>query len=714
MDEPTVLDYVKEKLTFWRSGKLSFPDTESAAVSPALEASEAALPEFLSLPAAAAAREINFPWHSSLALVAALIAQLSLEPSWRSLSVGITFYLIAAGLVVWGALEGEWAIPPLREDERLSAWPAVRPESWLIGALLAGLTYLVFAGGKFNLFNLIIWGLTLGYFLRILWVPAVSGGSWIRRLWGKISRSQWEIHFSRWTLLVAMVIALVVFFRTYQLVQVPPEMVSDHAEKLLDVSDVLNGQTSVFFPRNTGREAIQFYLTAGIILLFHTGLTFLSLKIGTVLGGLLTLPYIYLLGKEIGNKRVGLIAVLFAGIAYWPNIFSRIGLRFTLYPLFVAPTLYYLIRGLRTARRNDFILAGIALGLGLQGYTSFRITPFVVVAGVALYLLHRQSRGARLQAIYGLGIIALVSFVVFLPLFRYAIDNPQLFAFRAFSRLGSVERPLPGPAGLIFLQNLWNAVTMFFWSDGEIWVHSVTFRPALDVVSAALFFLGIALVVIRYLRQRNWTDPFLLLSIPLLMMPSILSLAFPAENPSLNRTAGAIVPVFLLVGIGLDALLSGIKERLPRDAGMGLVSGVILVLVAWSASQNYDLVFNQYERVYQQSSWNTTEIGQVIRGFAGSVGTADSAWVVGFPYWVDTRLVGINAGYPTKDYAIWPDQISATRQIAGAKLFILNPQDTQGLDTLRSVYPQGSLSTYQSRTPTKDFLMYLVSPTSSQ
>ena len=36
---------------------------------------------------------------------------------------------------------------------------------------------------------------------------------------------------------------------------------------------------------------------------------------------------------------------------------------------------------------------------------------------------------------------------------------------------------------------------MYFWSDGNIWVHSVTGSPALDIVSAALFFLGVILVI---------------------------------------------------------------------------------------------------------------------------------------------------------------------------------------------------------------------------
>jgi hypothetical protein len=115
--------------------------------------------------------------------------------------------------------------------------------------------------------------------------------------------------------------------------RVPSQMISDHAETF-DV--MLNGQTSIFFERNTGREFFQFYLTAAISLLFKTGLTFLSLKIGTVLAGLVTLIYIYLLGKEIGNARVGLLAMVFAGIAYWPNVIARYGLRFPLYPLFYA------------------------------------------------------------------------------------------------------------------------------------------------------------------------------------------------------------------------------------------------------------------------------------------------------------------------------------------------------------------------------------------
>jgi hypothetical protein len=348
--------------------------------------------------------------------------------------------------------------------------------------------------------------------------------------------------------------------------------------------------------------------------------------------------------------------------------------------------------------------------MGLHGYSATRFLPILVVVAVVLFLIHRQSAGYRRQTVWGFIVLVLIAFIVFLPLFRYALEDPGMYTYRILSRISSSEQPLPGPAWQIFLDNLWKAVTMFAWSNGETWVHSIPHRPALDIVTAALFYLGILLVFIRYLRKRHWLDIFLVLSIPLLMMSSILSLAFPGENPSLNRTAGAIVPVFLVIGLGLDGILSGLESSLTRVWGKRLAWGVGIGLLAWSSLHNYDLVFNQYYEQFRQSAWNTSEVGHVIRSFADSVGTADSAWVVGSPHWVDTRLVGINAGFPTKDYAIWPDHFHDTLTVDPPKMFIIRPEEETSLAALQEMYPQGWIALYTSEVPTKDFYIFFVPP----
>jgi 4-amino-4-deoxy-L-arabinose transferase-like glycosyltransferase len=138
---------------------------------------------------------------------------------------------------------------------------------------------------------------------------------------------------------------------------------------------------------------------------------------------------------------------------------------------------------------------GIALGLGLNGYMPFRIMPFAVVAIVGIYLLHVRDQQVRKQTLLWLGLLALTSWVIFIPLARYATENPDMFGYRALTRIGSMERPLPGPAWQLFLGNLWNALKEFNWNNGSIWVHSIPGRPALDVVSGVLFLLGAISIV---------------------------------------------------------------------------------------------------------------------------------------------------------------------------------------------------------------------------
>ena len=104
----------------------------------------------------------------------------------------------------------------------------------------------------------------------------------------------------------------------------------------------------IFFVRNTGREALQFYITAAIIKIFNTGISFISLKLGTTFLGFITLAvYLFIWENNYSINGLELLAFLFAGIAYWPNVISRVGLRFPLYPLFTAIPLYFLFKGLR-------------------------------------------------------------------------------------------------------------------------------------------------------------------------------------------------------------------------------------------------------------------------------------------------------------------------------------------------------------------------------
>jgi hypothetical protein len=699
--EPTVLDLYKSVTKDWTSFinfiRSAWDARRRAELNQTL-ADEMALHEDEEQELEEPARTSYFPWRSMLALFIALSAQLLLEPPNRQATLGAALYMIALGFIIWAYRKDEWRLPapPLFKQTADSQTTRIIP--FILSILLALYAFWAFGDGKFTLTNVILWTGSLASLSYALWLKHPKAAK--EEIGAKERRNK-----LLWNVLIFTVFGIALFYRLYRTQSVPAEPFSDHAEKILDVYDISLGNYSVYFERNTGREAIQMYWTLLVANIFGTGLSYLSLKLGTALLGILTLPYIYLLGKEYGNERVGLFALFLFGIAYWPNVISRIGLRFPLYPLFVAPTLFYLTRGLRTRNRNDFILSGIFLGLGLHGYSPFRIMPVLVVIAFIIYILHNRSQEKSKQAFVWLSIIVITSLFVFIPLLRYWIANPDIFSYRAMSRLTSTEIALTGPAWQIFLSNLYRGLLMFNWDNGDIWVNSMPNRPALDVVTGALFVIGVVLLIARYARGRDWRDMVLLISIPVLLMPSILSLAFPGENPALNRAGGGAVAAILVSAMALDGLVTGIGSEKKR---LIIAYGLTGILLAASAYQNFDLVFNQFDKNFRAGAWNTSEMGQVISDFRAAYGQTDSVWIAPFPYWVDTRLPGVWAGIPNRDFALWPKGFADTLNVPAPKMFIFKDEDLETENALKELYPNGVLTRYTSAFEGKDFFIFMV------
>jgi hypothetical protein len=626
----------------------------------------------------------------------AVVGQILLEPAFLHTGIALLLYLISF-ILIWEGLKSQQILPlPIIQGDGKRFCFTTKNLYLSISLVFLMISFILFSGNTFNWPNLSFW--IMGTFLMIFsfWKPIV---------YDKIKSQHIELSFIT-VLLIAN--SIILFFRLYLLNEVPSEMFSDHAEKLLDVMDVLRGKYSIFFERNTGREPIQFYFTALIINIFNTKINFMSLKVGTVIFGLLTLPFIYLIAKELSNKWGGFFALLFAGIGYWPNVISRVGLRYSLYPLFTAPVFYFIIKGLKEKNTNYFLVSGIFLGFGLFGYSSFRIIPFLVVVIFILYYLFNKKSNDRVQTFTGIILIGLVSLSVFLPIFRYWFDHSGSFSYRALSRLTQIERPFNEPAIVILLKNILDSILMPFYRNGQIWVHSVPNRPALDLISASSFFVGLVFMIYHVRNQKNWEFAALLISIPVLMMPSILSLAYPGENPSLNRSAGSLVPIFVVIGIGINVFIRSIVDTFSKKNSkiIAILLGILIITI--SMINNYQLVFNTYGQQFDKNAWNSSEIGGVIKKFVQAGNNPERAFVIPFPHWVDTRLVGFNADYPGKDYALSRSAISETALMPDEKIYIYKPEDIETQAELEQWFPDGQVSIFYSEVPGKEFIIYTV------
>jgi uncharacterized SAM-binding protein YcdF (DUF218 family) len=224
----------------------------------------------------------------------------------------------------------------------------------------------------------------------------------------------------------------------------------------------------------------------------------------------------------------------------------------------------------------------------------------------------------------------------------------------------------------------------------------------LDCISAVLFMLGLVWLLTRWKKEKRWdwlTIPLLWI---LLLIPSMMSLAFPLENPSLSRAYGAAIPVFILSGAGLVVFVKQI-QNLPRAR---IITASLIGLFALFF--NYRLLHGSYIDQYRLNAWNIREMSATIMKFEADYGEDAQAWVVSHPHWVDERAIAILSGKDSESLRLDISEIDTLGKQDGDKLFILNLEANEALNSLKELFPNGVESIAQSKTEGKDFRIYLV------
>jgi hypothetical protein len=690
---------------------------QPAAAAPAAETPAPAAPA----PAAKKAsflQVLRLPLAAVLAIAAQWVMDFRPASISESHNLGWLLYILAFAILIWALLAGDAAFPIESTSGvgRGIRMNFARAMFIVFGLFFGFLAFMGSAGGLFRPLSLLSLAVALVYWWIALAEYSGGFGEAVIRAVKTVGRrilSAGEsllqgYTLSPWSLLVVACFVALVFARTYAIGAVPPEMTSDHMEKLINVNGIFQGETYIFFANNGGREAIQFYLVALVMRLFGTGLSFLSLKIVSIAEGILALPFLYLLGREVADRRVGLLAMILGGVAYWPDVISRIGLRLPLAMLFTAITLYFFFKAIRRRSWNDFLWAGIALGIGLYGYTPIRVVPLGLAVILALFLLHSSSRGSRRWAVAGFAVTFGTAALLFLPFLRYAVEFQEDFWLRTSSRIFP-DAYTVGYLVATFFQNLGNALQMFSWNDGVGWFNCVPLRPALDVITGGLFHLGVIGLIVQAVRKRTWEALALVLLIPVLLLPSILSLAMPNENPSLARANAAVPVVFLMPAFGLLLLTDYLRGLVPGRSGIWVGAGLAALLIALGASQDFDLTLRQYPATYRLNSENASELGLFMKNFAATIGRPEDTYFIPYPYWVDDRIVNIEAGFPIDSvHYVFSEDIPGFEFSGRPTLFLLLSTDVDSLEALRQRFPDGYYAVVASAFPNHDYIFFIV------
>lgn len=577
------------------------------------------------------------------------------------------------------------AIPLRRDDEPrvLKSQRRLGRLNYLLiglGMLFAGLCLLDLLLSKASNRALVLWVLGLSLF--------VAG------FWHGSARPRWRLE-RREALILALILLVALFMRTYRLDTMPSGIYLDEADNGMWGLRFLQAPYSPFTENRDSNATLPYQLLGLALRIF--GVEPSVLRAFDVAVGLATVLVFYLLARAMFGVAAAQIGTFLLATSRWHVHFSRIAfVEIVAVPLFQALVIYFLWRGLREGRKLDYVFAGLSFGLGFHTYIGYRIFPVVI----GLYLLHLlfSRRGLIRKQLRGLVIFALATFMTLSPLALYAVQRPHIFMRRA--EAASVQQDIEREGSYQpLLENVRKSLLMYNREGDPRARHNLPREPMLDGLSAIFFGLGLGYSVMRWRHHRY----FLLLAWLFLgLLPGILSLA--DSNPHSSRTLGNVPVVFLLIAAFWErawatyaSLLEGRKRRY-----LSLAVAIILVAILGA---NFDIYFSRQasdESVYYDFNPVQTEAGKYVKAHGRdnlmlvSQALANHSDLKFIPYGVPFTALDLNAHLPLR------------QQVEGDVIYLLESSHSSLIPRLRTLYPDAEYVEHLDRYGRTMFYTYKV------
>ena len=224
--------------------------------------------------------------------------------------------------------------------------------------------------------------------------------------------------------LLIIIITLAGVLRICWLGEAPNTFSTDEASNAYDAYSILltgRDRYGNFLPVllqafNDSRESLYVFLVIPFIKLW--GLNEFSVRFPAAVAGVLTVPVVYLLAKELFNKnKIALFAAFLVAISPWSIYFSRLAFRANLFPLVFCLGLLFFCCSWR--KPYYLIFSSLWFGVSLQTYSAARVF-------VPLFLLGLVAICYRKLIKYP--VITTISATIFLAIFFFLLQfwlSPQ-------------------------------------------------------------------------------------------------------------------------------------------------------------------------------------------------------------------------------------------------------------------------------------------------
>jgi DNA-binding beta-propeller fold protein YncE len=627
-----------------------------------------------------------------LAIALALLAQHYLAE--RSYVVdAILLYAVAAYLTVRAfagteAIEESASAPASME----ASWPQPTRGALGIACLLLVLSLIWLRSPAPPFFGTVLWLASL-----VAFVLAFIGQTGTETVGGQEALQRWEL------IVLGFVVVVGFLLRSYNLEFLPPSLHGDEAEFGLQAIEILNGQVDDPFTVGWFDFPMPSFAIYALSMRVF-GISIFGLRMASAIFGTLSLGPFYFLVRLLFRRQTALISTVLLAVSHWYVHFSRLGVNNILTPFFELLAFYFLLKGLRSSKRLDFVWSGLAIGFGLYTYHASRLVPLMIPVFLAYRLI--TGKGFLRSHYREIAIMVAAATFAFAPLGLYFIEHGRQFMAggkRVFI-FGSRNMDhffhayhTRDPLRVLGIQTRHTLAVFNYRGDTS---GQYGFRePILDFYTSAFFVLGLAYSLSQW---RRWKYFFLNLWFwSNVVLGGILTI----DAPFTPRLAGLVPVLFIFAGLALDKTREQLCQAF-RPKGkryFASVTALILLLIAYA---NGDAYLNRYIGKQKPMSVST-ELARYIR----SLGPEYRTYLLGAPhlYFGFGSIRFIAQGLEGVDVHNVADEVPIRGEVEKEAAFILLPSHLDALSFIRHYYPNGTLEEYRDVYDKLMFASYRVS-----
>ncbi len=273
-----------------------------------------------------------------------------------------------------------------------------------------------------------------------------------------------------------------------------------------------------------------------------------TLRLFSVLSGVLTIPAMYLAGNELGKTRVGMLAAGFAAINSLLIYYSQELRFYSLVILLSTLCAYSLIRLLRKNNTSSCILFSVVNILLISSYVLGIVFVFIEVILILLYFWINDRKSFKKFFIY-ISILAGLSLIVFFTVLfnfikvKFAIDGYFLKVFDIFYFNFDVF--------FILLQNWFSPFLAGIHNNPQQYLHrfiseGINSQKLIFVILPVFLGLsGIFLGILNKIKRLNIPKLLFIISIFFMLFEILLTLT--GQLVIMTRYTLVILPFLILV-----------------------------------------------------------------------------------------------------------------------------------------------------------------------